>query len=186
MSTEICPVCGRGTLQQITGMYETSLSDRNGEVRPLEIPGVTWKQCDQCKEIILDDAATQTIEAARRNALGLLSPSEIRNLRLGLNKTQREMSRLLGIGEKTYCRWESGAFVQSTASDRYLRLLIVRPENLEVLEMLEHGADHAPRLQGQRWERTVFTHLEDIERLEEEAEVFIQLLEVGGLHAAAA
>lgn len=184
MSAEKCPICGSGVLQQINGVYETSFSNREGEVRPLAVPGVTWMQCDHCGEVILDDEATRIIEAARRNALGLLSPSEIRNLRLNLGKNQREMSRLLGIGEKTYCRWESGAYVQSTGFDRYLRLLIAKPENSEVLEMFEQGVPQLSRILNKESVHVVFTYLQDIERIEEASEVFTQLLEVGGLHAA--
>ena len=57
--------------------------------------------------------------------------------RLGLK--QAEISRLLGIGEKTYCRWETGAYVQSLAFDRYLRLLIAEPRNVHLLKQMEEG-----------------------------------------------
>jgi hypothetical protein len=49
------------------------------------------------------------------------------------------MSRLLGVGEKTYCRWESGSFIQSVAFDNYLRLLRDIPKASEMLIRLEHG-----------------------------------------------
>jgi putative zinc finger/helix-turn-helix YgiT family protein len=183
MSGDNCSICGRGKLHTTTGVYETSFSDRNGAVHDLRIPGVTWRECDSCKEVFLDDAASRQIEAARRNASGLLSPTEIRQLRLRLNKSQSQMSQLLGIGEKTYCRWESGAYVQSTAFDRYLRLLIERPENVEVLEMLERTTSSGPSVSRPEQVRLVFSHLRDSQGLEDAAEAFTRLLEVGGLHA---
>jgi len=63
-----------------------------------------------------------------------LTPGEIRRFRELLGKTQEEMSELLGIGKKTYTRWESGAYPQTESSDRYLRLVMFRRENLRFLE----------------------------------------------------
>jgi putative zinc finger/helix-turn-helix YgiT family protein len=182
MTAGNCPICGCGTLHERKGTYETSFSDRNGDIHELRVPELSWQECDQCKEALLDDAATQRTEAVRRNALGLLTPSEIRELRQRLRKSQSQMSKLLGIGEKTYCRWESGAYVQSTAFDKYLRLLMARPENLELLEMFD-SQPSAITLTEAHEPEVVFTHLRDTQRFTEVAEAFTQLLEVGGLHA---
>lgn len=182
MTAEICPICGRRNLRERKGTYETNFSDRNGEIHVLRVPHVSWKECDHCNEAFLDDAATRTIEAERRSAMALLAPSEIRQLRQRLKKSQSQMSKLLGIGEKTYCRWESGAYVQSTAFDRYLRLLIAQPENVELLEALDSQSSREALPEAEPPEN-VFTHLEDTTRFTEVAEAFTQLLEIGGLHA---
>ena len=184
MTGEICPICGHGSLHERQGVYETSFSDRNGEIHELRVPNLDWKECEECKEAFLDDSATQRVEAARRNVLGLLAPSEIRELRQGLKKSQSQMSKLLGIGEKTYCRWESGAYVQSSGYDKYLRLLMARPENVELLETLD---SHTSAMTAEAHEpEIVFTHLRDAQRFTGVAEAFTHLLEVGGLHACSA
>jgi DNA-binding transcriptional regulator YiaG len=59
-------------------------------------------------ELFLDGKALEQLEKAKARHMGLLSPEEIKGLRLRLKQTQREMSDLLQIGEKTYTRWESG------------------------------------------------------------------------------
>ncbi len=148
----ICPECRKGSLVEKHGDYESVYMDREQRSHPLVVPGISWLQCDSCGEVVLDDAAMTAIEAARRQALGLLTPEEIRELRARLRRTQTGMSELLGIGEKTYCRWESGAYMQSEASDRYLRLLIAEPRNVELLEDIarakaesRHRADTAPQ-----------------------------------------
>src|SRR5882762_8690680 len=112
MNGDNCPMCTKGHLITKAGNYETKFVDRVGETRRLVVPGGVWQECDYCGEAFLDEAATGHLEAARREASGLLSAAEIRQLRRRMNMTQEQISTLLGIGEKTYCRWESGAYVQ--------------------------------------------------------------------------
>lgn len=179
MAGPACAMCGQGPLHAVKGTYETEFLDRDGEVQKLLVPDVTWNECENCREVFLDDAATRLIEAARRKALGLLSPDEIRAFRLELDKTQKEMSRLLGIGEKTYCRWESGAYMQSTAFDRYLRLVMRIPATVQVLEELEIGETEGI---PQNFSSDVFAHLGDVESLQHAASIFTGLLETGRLY----
>lgn len=103
--------------------FKTNYVDRTGLEKSLELESVSRFVCDLCGEEIVDDAATKLIEEARRGAMGLLTSNEIRKLRSRFDRSQIQMSKLLGIGEKTYCRWESGSCVQSFAFDNYLRVL---------------------------------------------------------------
>jgi DNA-binding transcriptional regulator YiaG len=59
-------------------------------------------------ELFLDGEALEAIDKAKARYMGLLSPSDIKALRQGFGLSQREMSELIKIGEKTYTRWESG------------------------------------------------------------------------------
>jgi hypothetical protein len=93
------------------------------------------------------------------------------------------MARLLGIGDKTYCRWESGSYIQSEAFDRYLRLLLIAPENLEVLEEIvrakEEGAE--PGVEASLGTAFFIEELEGQAALVERGEVFTSLLVQGSL-----
>lgn len=177
-----CAVCGRGFLEQKRGDFRTEFVERNGETRPLIVPNVNWQECDTCHEAILDDEASSLIEESRRKAEGLLTPGEIRQLRRNIGLTQTEMSGLLGIGDKTYCRWESGAYVQSIAMDRYLRLLISLPENIAILQRLESGTELTTAVAEPiaRYD-VVFTRLQHRESLLETADVFTELFVTGQL-----
>ncbi len=66
-----------------------------------------------------------------RKRKGLLQPQEMKTFRKSLNLTQKEMSRIWGIGVATLNRYENGA-LQSEAHDQMLRLLMV-PANMEKL-----------------------------------------------------
>jgi putative zinc finger/helix-turn-helix YgiT family protein len=178
-----CPECKEGVLVERTGDYETTYRDRNERSHRLRVPAVTWLECEKCGDVTLDDRAMANIEAARREALGLLSPDSIRAFRGGLQKTQGAMSALLGIGEKTYTRWESGAFIQSEAFDRYLRLLMENNENLVLLQRIANlkkekleSANAGPA------KRAVFDQLGDVARVEEQGRVFVDLFVRGALY----
>jgi putative zinc finger/helix-turn-helix YgiT family protein len=182
MDKKMCPICSKGRLLDKDGPFETSYVDRKGEERSLILPNIQRRRCENCNEEILDDTATREIEAARRSAMGLLSATEIRDLRLRLGKSQLQMSRLLGIGEKTYCRWESGSFIQSVAFDNYLRVIRHVPEAALMLNDIEQYGVRAI-LYPNKEEASEFIFLTDVENLSESAENFTEQLITGNLHA---
>lgn len=59
-------------------------------------------------EIYLDGDALQELDDVKARYMGLMLPSQIRQLREQLGVTQKRMAELIQIGEKSYCRWESG------------------------------------------------------------------------------
>ncbi len=180
-----CPECKQGVLIQRRGEYETEYLDRHEQGQRLIVPAVAWLECDACGELVLDDSALSMIEAARRKALGVLNPEEILGLRKRLRRTQAEMSELLGIGEKTYCRWESGAYIQSEAFDRYLRLLITEPRNVQLLEAIAAAKTQVEGEGEQIMEDAeLFRYLSDFAVVQERGQLFADLMTQGALHLA--
>lgn len=181
MSENTCPICSNGRLLERDGRFDTRYMDRRGSERVLTIPNVRRLACNACGEEILDDTASRQVEDARRVAMGLLSSAEIRELRVQFGRTQIQMSRLLGVGEKTYCRWESGAFVQSVAFDNYLRLLREIPQASAALMRLELGGTPGdlPSSQDQRSE---FEFLENVNATAEMGTRFTRLMTAGTLY----
>jgi putative zinc finger/helix-turn-helix YgiT family protein len=178
-----CSECKEGVLVERTGDYETTYRDRNERSHRLIVPEVTWLECDKCGDVTLDDRAMSAIETARRGALGILSPDKIRAFRMSLQKTQGAMSALLGIGEKTYTRWESGAYIQSEAFDRYLRLLMENDENLVLLQRITNlKKEKLEPGKAMPVKRAVFDQLSDVARVEEQSRVFVDLLVQGALY----
>ncbi len=74
-------------------------------------------------EIFLTGEALRAIDKTKARYMGVLLPTEIRELRQRLGMTQREMSRLLRIGDKTYTRWEKGRERPSQAMNVLLTAL---------------------------------------------------------------
>ena len=59
-------------------------------------------------EIYLDTEATAILDKVKARRMGLLTPEQIKALRERLELTQKQISELLQIGEKTWTRWETG------------------------------------------------------------------------------
>jgi len=59
-------------------------------------------------EIYLTGEALEKLDEVKSRHMGLLLPTEIKELREQLGITQKRMGELLQIGGKSYCRWETG------------------------------------------------------------------------------
>jgi HTH-type transcriptional regulator/antitoxin MqsA len=70
---------------------------------------------------------TRQISAAFRRQARLLTPEEICQGREKFGLTQKEFAHLLGVGEPTISRWETGGQIQQRAMDRFLRVCLASP-----------------------------------------------------------
>jgi putative zinc finger/helix-turn-helix YgiT family protein len=64
---------------------------------------------------------------------GRLAEADIRQGREKLGLTQRESADLLGVGEATISRWETGGQIQQRAMDRFLRVCLASPAAVDLL-----------------------------------------------------
>jgi DNA-binding transcriptional regulator YiaG len=71
----------------------------------VEVP-LRWD--GELNEWLLTEDAHQIIDNTKARHLGLISPEELREMRIRLRLTQREIGALLQVGEKSYTRWETG------------------------------------------------------------------------------
>jgi putative zinc finger/helix-turn-helix YgiT family protein len=127
-----CGKCGQKKMELATVQYSIAI-EHDGRAYQVQIPRLSAPQCQNCKAISLDDEADQQISAAFRRTARLLAPAEIRQGREKLGLTQKEFANLLGVGEATISRWETGAQIQQRALDRFLRLCLASPAAVELL-----------------------------------------------------
>jgi putative zinc finger/helix-turn-helix YgiT family protein len=127
-----CGKCGQKDMRLATVQYSTTI-EHDGRVYRVEIPSLTVPQCANCGAISIDDEADRQISAAFRREAGLLAPEDIRLGREKLGLTQKQFANLLGIGESTVSRWETGAQIQQRAMDRFLRVCLSSPAAVELL-----------------------------------------------------
>lgn len=128
-----CPICG-----------ENAFRERSGEFHfdpPPNVPGgaiavsdSTWEECGACGEKILSAELEHALGQVRYVRLGLLPPDEIKTIRLRAGLSQVEMAQLLGVGDKTYGRWEAGKSLQNKSMDNLIRLV---DRNQELFVRLE-------------------------------------------------
>ena len=101
------------------------------------VPNLEHSVCQRCGEVYLDLRGIQRLqsEAVRlsKQARGLLTPDEIRELRRSLGLSQASFEQLLGTGPKTVVRWEKGTVFQSATADRLMRLVRAKPELVSLL-----------------------------------------------------
>ncbi|MEO5510414.1 MAG: type II TA system antitoxin MqsA family protein [Longimicrobiales bacterium] len=83
-----------------------------------------WR-CANCNEELvteeLADLVEQEAAAAYRKVAKRLGPTEIRAIRENLGLTQDLFERALGLGPKTFVRWESGRVIPGRSMDNLLR-----------------------------------------------------------------
>ncbi len=81
--------------------------DGAGIAETIKVKVPAWRD-PKDGEIYLDTEATAFLDKAKARYMGLLTPAQIRALRQRLGVTQKQISELLQIGDKTWTRWETG------------------------------------------------------------------------------
>ena len=120
----ICPCCGEGSLRTLKRDYSAAI----GEGQALPVPNVEMEVCDKCGEEILPLESARQVDAAIAEHTERLTTDELREIREQFDLDQTEMSEALGLGNKTYHRWENGTQYPSRSMGYYLRLLREYPD----------------------------------------------------------
>jgi putative zinc finger/helix-turn-helix YgiT family protein len=93
----------------------------------------------------MPEESAARIKAEKHKSRGLLTIEQLKEIRSKLGYTQEEMAGLLGLGKKTYFRWEKGLFLQNKAMDKYLRLIAENPENINILKKIAEDSKKSDR-----------------------------------------
>ena len=120
----LCPVCGEGQLRPQRIDYTVKLKDGS----EVTVPDLPVDQCDHCGEVALSPEAADKVDATIAEQTEQLTPRELERIREDCGVDQTAMSEILGLGGKTYHRWEKGNQVPSRSMGYYLRLLAEYPE----------------------------------------------------------
>src|SRR4030042_3951511 len=121
MAAEDCPMCGETTLVEMQGefRFEPPANIPGGTIA---IPNARWRHCQSCGESIIPHELDKALDRERNRRLGLFTPEDIRRVRQKTGLSAVGMRHLVGVGEKTYTRWENGRSLQTKASDTLIRL----------------------------------------------------------------
>lgn len=117
----VCDACEVGRMQKTMErqLFKYGLGDNAVQLSAL-IP--VWK-CDKCDHGYTDEEAEDLRHAAVCQHIGVLSPRELCKLRKDRGLSQEDLAELTGFGLASIKRWETGAVIQNTSADRFLRLL---------------------------------------------------------------
>lgn len=126
----ICPCCGKFT--SITIRTEPETYTVRGEVVSIKSKIAYCNICEN--QIWVDELDEENLNSAfdkYRETKKLLTPSRIKEIRDKYNVTQVTFSRILGFGDKTIARYETGS-IQDEAQNNLIMLADI-PENFEML-----------------------------------------------------
>ena len=99
------------------------IKNPDGSVRvvvPVELNGYIDELSGEKSFAVLE---LMKLDRIRARYAGIMLPDEIRALRNRFNKTQEEMSIIIGAGIKTWTRWETGASIPNPSMCKALFLL---------------------------------------------------------------
>ncbi|MCY3727166.1 MAG: helix-turn-helix domain-containing protein [Rhodobacteraceae bacterium] len=126
-----CPLCNNKDikLEWVDHKFDYGTGDNITEIET-KVPVL---YCEICDIEYLDREGGRIKHEAICKHHGVLTPSEIKELRKSYGYTQEGFAKVTKFGIASLNRWERGASIQSPASDNYLRLLY-DPRNMDHLE----------------------------------------------------
>lgn len=133
MANTKCPICDSNTYEEKHGDYQFD-SPSSIPGGPIHISNATWWECSTCGEKVLSHELDKAIDVEATRRQGLLTPEEIRNVRKRTGLSAVDISHLLGVGEKTWTRWETGKSIQNKANDTLIRFLDKNAEYFTLVE----------------------------------------------------
>ncbi|MCE0499102.1 MAG: type II toxin-antitoxin system MqsA family antitoxin [Methylacidiphilales bacterium] len=119
-----CPLCKKGQFELIQIDHREECPDSPAVV----VSGVWVDQCNHCNEVVYPGETTRFIEQLVSEQSDLLSPHELERLREELGLDQTEIGEVLGLGSKSYHRWEKGTQFPSRSMCYYIRVVAEFPE----------------------------------------------------------
>jgi putative zinc finger/helix-turn-helix YgiT family protein len=130
LAGQACPCCQQGHFALVQIDHTEPVADDN----PITVPGVWVERCDHCGEIVFPGETTRFIESVVAEQTEQLTSRELERIREDLGvATQDEMSAALGLGLKSYHKWESGKQHPTRSMSYYIRVLAEFPQAFEWL-----------------------------------------------------
>lgn len=127
----ICPETGKPMVRDTRPVAVTY----KGHSTTIDMPG--W-YCNDSGESIhtgedmkVSDAALQALKIKVEN---LLSPDDVRRIRVKMGLTQRQAGTLIGGGPNAFQKYEAGEVTVSKGISNFLRMLERHPEEIEELK----------------------------------------------------
>lgn len=128
-----CAACGSVSVQPAIITYDAKIK-HDGKLHEFKIDNLPIDRCEQCEEVFFTNETSDAKSHALREHLGLLQPSQIRELLKKHSLTQRKFAEHLHVAEESVSRWINGLSIQSRALDTFMRIYFAKPEVREMLD----------------------------------------------------
>lgn len=130
LAGKTCRECGEGKFELVQITHIAKIPNDN----PVTVADIWVDRCDHCGEVLFPAETVQYIESVIADQTEQLTGQDLEQIRemLGIHR-QDDMSEILGLGEKTFHKWESGSQVPTRSMSYYIRVLAEFPEAFEWL-----------------------------------------------------
>ena len=125
-----CAMCGSSDIIRQENQQDMTRFKVGNKKITIHLTGLSWSKCKNCGEDYLNpqDCKIESQKlfealAEERKKRGLLTGEEIKAIRESFGFTQVEFEKLLGIGAKSFVRWENYRSDQSKSADLLLRAI---------------------------------------------------------------
>jgi putative zinc finger/helix-turn-helix YgiT family protein len=127
----VCPDCDS---LDVRLSYEKQTFEYGVGAEPVMLSAIVpMYRCGECGYALVGPQGADIEHEVICRHLGLLSPADIKAIRVKLGFSQAALAGLTGIGVASIARWESGHLIQNRSYDNLLRMLVY-PENIERLQ----------------------------------------------------
>ena len=123
----ICPTCRNATIRRVTRDYKVKLPDGQTST----VANLSFEECPECKDEFFSSEAMDRISDKVSAELDSLSLSDLKRIREKLQPNMTLLAESLGLGSKTWMRWENGEQNISRSMGYFIRTLSRFPEVYE-------------------------------------------------------
>jgi YgiT-type zinc finger domain-containing protein len=126
-SADLCTQCHEGKYQSVTKDYTLELRDGD----QCTIANLAQIKCNQCGHLVLPWASALRVDRAVADHTEPVSAKFLKQTRLSLQPNMTLLAESLGLGSKTWMRWENGEQNMSRSMGYFIRAMAQFPEVYE-------------------------------------------------------
>jgi putative zinc finger/helix-turn-helix YgiT family protein len=126
-SKDICPTCRNATIRRVTRDYKVKFPDGQTST----VANLSFEECPECKDEFFSSEAMDRISDKVSAELDSLSLSDLKRIREKLQPNMTLLAESLGLGSKTWMRWENGEQNMSRSMGYFVRAMEQFPEVYE-------------------------------------------------------
>jgi len=124
---DLCAQCHEGTYQSMTKDYTVELRDGD----QCTIANLAQRKCNQCGHVVLPWPSVQRVDRAVADHTEPLTAEFLKQTRERLQPNMTLLAESLGLGSKTWMRWEEGEQNISRSMGYFVRAMAQFPEVYE-------------------------------------------------------
>lgn len=124
---DLCAQCHEGTYQSMTKDYTVELRDGD----QCTIANLAQRKCNQCGHVVLPWPSVQRVDRAVADHTEPLTAEFLKQTRERLQPNMTLLAESLGLGSKTWMRWEKGEQNISRSMGYFIRAMAQFPEVYE-------------------------------------------------------